>query len=130
MTVSDALHIAAEAIRALPDRDLLELALRADGPPPPPLVPAVASAPPTAALRQEVAKSTKRPTMEGTSNEEFVARAHSALLSMAEPSGSRAVAKAAGLSETSAWRALNTLIAMGKATKRKQGRLSMYEVRR
>ncbi|MBK6515778.1 MAG: hypothetical protein IPG04_17180 [Polyangiaceae bacterium] len=54
MTVADALHRAAEAIRALPDRDLLELALRAEGPgpAPAPLVPAAAPAPPTAALRQ------------------------------------------------------------------------------
>lgn len=129
--VDVALKVAAEAIRALPDRDLLQLALRADGPTEPtPSQPAVASAPPTAALRREVATSTKRPTRAGTSNQEFVARALSVLLSKAEPVSYGAVSKASGLSQPSTYRALQTLVAMGKATMRKQGHRSLYEARR
>lgn len=137
--VDIALKAAAEAIRALPDRDLLELALRAEGPGAPPYMApeqspprAIVSAPvtPTAALRKEVATSAKRPTREGTSNQEFVARALSVLVSKAEPSGCRAVSKASGLSMPSTYRALQTLVAMGKATMRKQGHLVLFEVKR
>ncbi|MBP9863562.1 MAG: MarR family transcriptional regulator [Kofleriaceae bacterium] len=120
MTVADALHRAAEAIRALPDRDLLELALRAEGPgpAPAPLVPAAAPAPPTAALRQEVATSAPRPP-DGPQSSGLSRHAQAVLTRLrasGEPMTKGALEEALSLSATTAHRALAELREAGLAT--------------
>lgn len=114
MTVADALHRAAEAIRSLPDRDLLELALRAEGPAAPPLEPAVVSAPPTAALRQEVATSATRPTVRQVAANKLPdaeSRILAALARRPMPLGE--IAQATGLSRSSTFRYVSSLVAAG-----------------
>lgn len=61
--VAQALRVAADVLRALPDHELLALALRAEATPST-VIPGPSAAPPTAALREEVAKGTERPTSE------------------------------------------------------------------
>lgn len=135
MTVADALRRAAEAIRALPDRDLLELALRAEGPAVrlPGGVTAtfgggtyVAVEPdrtPTAALRQEVATSAPRPP-DGPQPSGLSRHAQAALTRLrdsGEPMTKGSLEEALSLSATTAHRALAELRDRGLATVTRNG---------
>lgn len=110
------LRAAADAIRALPDRELVALALHGSGPGAPPLAEAAAALP-TAALRQEAATSDPRPTS-GAQPSALSRRSVSVLeaLRRSGPLTKAQIAESLSLSATTAHRALDELRGAGLAS--------------
>lgn len=123
-TVDEAIKAAADAVRALPDEELLELALRGRAKVvtyKPDSIPgfvsktSVSSAPaelPTSALRQEVATSAPRPTGRGASRAAEAADKRQQILDLLRsgPLPRGEIMSRLGLTESSAHRALTALV--------------------